>query len=78
MYGFVDPIYLGAADVEVLNLAELGQSSLECDLLDLAEYVLNVGALLVRVNGRASCASLLLLVSSDALPARSFTLACCW
>jgi hypothetical protein len=69
-------IYLGAADVHVFNLAKLGKSSFKCTLFDLAEDVLDVGALLVGING--GCTSLLLLVPSDTLPAGGLTLACRW
>ena len=70
-------IYLSAADVEVLNLAKLGQRSPQRTLLNLAVDVLDVGALLVGVGSGSGVlgAGLLLLVSGGGLPAGSFALA---
>jgi hypothetical protein len=73
----VDLSYLAAADVEILDLAILGESSPQCAFLDLAVHILDVGALLVSINGRrlVLCARLLLLVAGCGLPARGLVLA---
>jgi hypothetical protein len=69
--------YLSTADVEVLNLAELGQRSPQGTLLNLAVDVLNVGTLLVGIGGGSGVlgAGLLLLVAGGGLPPGSFALA---
>lgn len=66
LYGGRDA-YLAAAEVKVLDLAKLGESSPQRALLDLAVDILDVCALLVGLSsGRlVLCAGLLLLVASD-------------
>jgi hypothetical protein len=72
--------HLGTTNVEILNLAELGQSSLQGTVFDLAVYILDVCALLVGISSGSLGlrAYLLLFAAGCSLPACGFALASRW